>query len=325
MPRPSFHFVEVSSVPMLIRRLAAPALISLAVIVASLAPMAPGVRAAIPPESDIPGIVFSGPVVTGRLGGPIYDVVYRVDVQPGYVIVAGLSGTAGTDFDLYLFNSTATTVLSNQGLLAKSTGPASAETLSYPSFAGGTYYIDLNGATDVEGTYALTVQLVPDQSAPIASLLLADGRPTTNSTTVKVRLTAYAGLAGIAQMAFSPDGIAFTAWESYTIETTWTFPVGDGTKTLWAKVRSGTGVEFCADSGLIRAGHLAAGADDSQPGARLDGRGPAAHVHRRVQRAGGPSELDPARARRPYGDRPARCWRLLLRRVVPEGDLPTER
>jgi len=181
--------------------------------------------------------------VNGRLGGPIYDVVYRVDVQPGYVIVAGLSGRAGTDFDLYLFDSTATTVLSNQGLLAKSTGPASTESLSYPSFAGGTYYIDLNGATDVEGTYTLTVQLVADQFAPIASLLLADGKPTANTTTVRAQLTAFAGLAGIAQMAFSQDGITFASWQAFTVETTWTFPAGDGTKTLWAKVRSGVGVE----------------------------------------------------------------------------------
>jgi hypothetical protein len=228
---------------MRIRRLAVSGLISLAVIVASGLPWASHARAATPPESDIPGVVLPGPVASGRLGGPIYDVVYRVDVQPGYVIVAGLSGTAGTDFDLYLFDSTASTVISNQGLLAKSSGPSSSESLSYPSFAGGTYYIDLNGATDVEGTYTLTVQLVPDQSAPIASLLLADGRPTANTTTVKVRLTAFAGLAGIAQMAFSPDGVTFTPWESYTIETTWTFAVGDGPKTLWAKVRSGTGVE----------------------------------------------------------------------------------
>jgi hypothetical protein len=228
---------------MRIRRLAAPVLVSLAVIVGSGLPSVPGVRAATPPESDIPGIALLGPAVSGRLGGPIYDVVYRVDVPPGYIIVAGLSGTAGSDFDLYLFDSTATTVVSNQGLLAKSTGPASSERLSFPSFAGGTYYIDLNGVTDVEGTYTLTVQLVPDQSAPIASLLLADGNPTANTTIVKVRLTAFAGLAGIAEMAFSPDGVTFRPWESYTIETTWTFPAGDGTKTLWAKVRSGTGVE----------------------------------------------------------------------------------
>ena len=195
------------------------------------------------PESDIPGVPLPGPVATGLLGGPIYDVVYRLQVQPGYVIVAGLTGTSGTDFDLYLFDSTATTVVSNQGLLAKSNGPTSAENLTFPSFNGGTYYVDLNGATDVEGTYTLTVQLVADQATPVASLLLADGRPSVNTTTVNVRVTASATLSGLGQMAFSPDGVTFGPWETYTAQTTWTFPEGDGIKRLWAKVRSGVGVE----------------------------------------------------------------------------------
>jgi hypothetical protein len=233
------------------RRTAIPLIVAMLVVTSSVVQFPRVALAATPPESDIPGIVLPGPVASGQLGGPVYDVVYRLEVKPGYVIVAGLTGTAGTDFDLYLFDSSATTVLSNQGLLAKSTGPASSENLSYPSFAGGTYYIDLNGASDVEGTYTLTVQLVADQAAPIASLLLADGRPSVNTTTVTVRLTAFASLSGIAQMAFSSDGVSFGAWQTYTVQTSWTFPPGDGVKTLWAKVRSGVGVDSAPTSGSV--------------------------------------------------------------------------
>ncbi len=203
------------------------------------------------PESDIPGIPLPGPVVSGRLGGPIYDVVFRVDAPPGHVIVAGLSGTAGTDFDLYLFDASATTVVSNQGLVAKSTGPTSSENLSYPTFAGGTYYIDLNGATEVLGTYTLAVQLVADQAVPVASLLLGEGRRAINSTTVPLRLTALATLSGTAQMAFSTDGIVFGPWETYTTVSTWSFSPGDGFRTLWAKVRSGVGIESAPAVGSI--------------------------------------------------------------------------
>jgi hypothetical protein len=203
------------------------------------------------PESDIPGVPLPGPVATGRLGGPIYDVVYRLVVPAGYVIVAGLTGTPGSDFDIYLFDATATRVVSTQGLLAKSTGPTSSENLSYPSFAGGTYYIDLNGATDVEGTYTLTVQLIADQTEPIASLLLADGKASVNTTTVTVRLTAYSPLSGVSQMSFSADGVTFGAWQTYTVQSTWTFPPGDGPKRLWAKVRSGVGVESPAAQDVV--------------------------------------------------------------------------
>lgn len=202
-------------------------------------------------QSDIPGVPLPGQIVVGQLGGPIYDVVYRIEVPGGYVLRVLLTGQPGTDFDLYLFDSSATTVLLNQGLVAKSTGPTSTEYLAYPSYAPATYYIDINGASDVQGEYRLTVQLIGDESVPVASLLLADGRQSVGSPTVSVRLTAYSSLAGVAEMAFSEDGVNFGSWQGYTIQSTWTFASGDGVKTLWAKVRSGTGVESAPASSSV--------------------------------------------------------------------------
>src|SRR3972149_1997908 len=92
---------------------------------------------AVAPSSDIPGVPLPGPIAAGRLGGAIYDVVYRLSVAPAHVIVASLTGAAGTDFDLSLFDASATTVLSDTGLLKKSTGPTSTESLSWPSSFGG--------------------------------------------------------------------------------------------------------------------------------------------------------------------------------------------
>ena len=162
--------------------------------------------------SDIPGVPLPGPVVTGRLGGPIYDVVYRITVAPGTVILASLTGTGGTDFDLYLFDASATTVLSDGGLVAKSVGPASTESISAPSRLGGTYYLDLNGASDVEGDYRLTVQTVPDPTPPTVSMVLASGRPATNQLAVPVSLSAADDLSGVTDMALSADGATWTGW-----------------------------------------------------------------------------------------------------------------
>ncbi|MHB8460784.1 MAG: PPC domain-containing protein, partial [Candidatus Limnocylindrales bacterium] len=106
-------------------------------------------------SSNIPGTPLPSTVVSGTLGGPVYDVVYRLDIQPGQIILVSLTGTSGTDFDLYLFDATATTVYGTTGLVAKSTGPTSTESLSVASPLGGTYYLDLNGASNVEGTFHL--------------------------------------------------------------------------------------------------------------------------------------------------------------------------
>jgi hypothetical protein len=199
--------------------------------------------AAADPSSDIPGIPTPGPVAAGRLGGAIYDVVYRLSVAPGHVIVASLTGTSGTDFDLYLFDSSATTVVSNVGLLTKSAGPSSAESISWPSPQGGTYFLDLNGATDVEGDYRLAVQTVPDSTPPVVSMVLAGGRGFTNQLTVPVTLVASDDLSGVSEMAFSVDGSSYTSWQPFAQSTTYALPPGDGPKTLWVKVKNGVGVE----------------------------------------------------------------------------------
>jgi hypothetical protein len=205
-------------------------------------PIAPVVLAA-DPSANIPGIELPGPVAAGRLGGAIYDVVYRLTVAPGQVVLASLTGAAGTDFDLYLFDSSATTVFSTKGLLKKSIGPTSTESISWPSPSGGTYYLDLNGATNVEGDYRLVVQAVPDSTPPVISAVLDGGRPATNQLTVAVTLDASDDLSGVADMAFSSDGSTYTDWQPFALSTTWTFGAGDGMKTLWVKARNGVGIE----------------------------------------------------------------------------------
>jgi hypothetical protein len=203
-------------------------------------------------SADIPGIPLPAPVVTGLLGGPVYDVVYQVQVPPAHVVVAGLTGSPGTDFDLYLFDSSATTVLTNVGVVARSTGPTSTESLSFPSRSGGTFYIDLNGATAVEGTYVLSVQVVADTTPPVVSSLLLDGGAVaTNNPSVTVLIGAADPLSGVTDFALSGDGLSFGPWQAYGGAATWTFAPGDGTKRLWAKVRNGVGLESAPVSALI--------------------------------------------------------------------------
>ncbi len=228
------------------------------------------------PSSDIPGVPLSGSIAAGRLGGAIYDVVYSVSVAPGQVIVAAVTGTPGTDFDIYLFDASATTVLSTTGLLTKSTGPTSDESVSWPSQFGGTYYIDLNGATDVEGDYRLTVQTVPDPTPPRVSIALAGGRASTNQLTVPVTLDATDDLSGVTDMALSTDGVNFEAWRPFHASTTWTFPPGDGQRFLWARVRNGVGLESgpAGSSVVIDTVPPSVTAIDPAPGASVAGLRP---------------------------------------------------
>ncbi len=199
--------------------------------------------------SDIPGVPMPAGVVTGRLGGDIYDVVYSLDVEPGSVILASLEGPSGTDFELYLIDATATTVVTNVGVVAKSTSSTSSESLSHPAPIGGRFYVDLNSATAAAGTYTLVVQVIPDRPS-VATVVLDAGRERTSSTIVSASVTASGSLSGPVRMAFSADG---RRGDRGCVPggSAWTFPVGDGTKTLWAKVENGAGLASAPASDAI--------------------------------------------------------------------------
>ena len=67
----------------LLRRVGASAILAGLLLTAAALPVGSGsvsVAAAADPSADIPGIPLAGPVAAGRLGGAIYDVVYRVSV-----------------------------------------------------------------------------------------------------------------------------------------------------------------------------------------------------------------------------------------------------
>lgn len=211
--------------------------------VVSLAGPASPVRAAAAPGADIPGVPLPGPVVTGTLGGPVYDRVYSISVAPGNVILASLTGAPGTDFDLYLFDSTATTVLADPpvGLVAKSTSDGSTESVSYPSRSGGTYYLDLNGATDVEGAFRLTVTIQADSVPPAVTLRIQGGAASVADPTVTLTIVAQDALSGVDVMSFSVDGSTWLPWQPYVPTMLWTFPSGDGVKRLWVRVRDRAG------------------------------------------------------------------------------------
>ena len=179
-------------------------------------------------SSDIPGVPLTPGVVVGPWAEASTTPSTRSTSQQGSVILASLSGTSGTDFDLYLFDSSATTVVTNQGVVARSTGPTSTESLSYWTSAGGRFYIDLNSATAAVGTYTLVVQVVADRPA------VATGRPgwgtgKTNSPTVSVAVSLSGGLSSASRMAFSPDGISWLPWAAYQpVDDPGRFPTATG-------------------------------------------------------------------------------------------------
>ncbi|WP_219834964.1 S8 family serine peptidase [Paenibacillus sp. R14(2021)] len=110
-------------------------------------------------NKDIPGMSLIDASVTGRLdqaNDPNH--VYSVNLNAGEEATFSLTGAAGTDFDLILYDSSATTVASNEGAVAYSEKPGtSAESITYRADKAGTYYINVYAIAGA-GTYSLNVQ-----------------------------------------------------------------------------------------------------------------------------------------------------------------------
>jgi Bacterial Ig-like domain/Bacterial pre-peptidase C-terminal domain len=210
---------------------------------ASLVGVAGATPVAADQTSNIPGTALPGTLTSGLLGGAIYDVVYRVTVPAGHVLLVSMTGDPGTDFDLYLFDSGATSIYAKPpvGLVAKSTGPTSMESITYSSTGGGTYYLDLSGFTNVLGSYRLAVRISADTTRPQVTLSLNGGAPATNEPAVTATVVATDDISGVRAMQFSVDAATWRDSTAYAPTVLWSFDPPDGPKDLWVRVIDGAG------------------------------------------------------------------------------------
>ncbi|MBI4671247.1 MAG: hypothetical protein HY741_06210, partial [Chloroflexi bacterium] len=91
-------------------------------------------------------------------------------------------------------------------------------------------------------TLTPTITQTPDGSPPsIDSLEINKGALTTTSTNVILDLAAHDPTDGVAEMSFSNDQSAWSAWQPFANSVSWTLGGGDGTKTVYTRVRDFAG------------------------------------------------------------------------------------
>ncbi|MHB8792724.1 MAG: hypothetical protein ACYC6O_05245 [Thermoleophilia bacterium] len=123
-------------------------------------------------NDNIPGVQIPGSAV---IGGNLNsysneDDVYRLWLNAGQTIVVSMTGPAGSDFDVYFFNSLATSVTSTTGLVSGSasyTHYPEEFTYTVPAGAGGYYYLDVYAYSGA-GNYIFSwsVNASPDDNIP---------------------------------------------------------------------------------------------------------------------------------------------------------------
>ncbi|MEH7402874.1 S8 family serine peptidase [Gottfriedia acidiceleris] len=110
-------------------------------------------------DDDIPGVPLTSTSVSSTLSSTTdLDDVYFFKLIKGERVTVSLSGTAGTDFDIYLYKSTAKTVKDSAGIVAFSEkAGTSTESFTYIAPSDGTYYLDVYGYKG-SGSYTAKVK-----------------------------------------------------------------------------------------------------------------------------------------------------------------------
>src|SRR6185369_14151190 len=74
----------------------------------------------------------------------------------------------------------------------------------------------------------------------VASMTINDRATLTNNRNVNLTLSA-SDPHGVSAMQFSNDGVTYSAEEPYATNKAWSLSAGDGTKTVYVKLRDGSG------------------------------------------------------------------------------------
>jgi len=111
-----------------------------------------------------------------------------------------------------------------------------------PELAENRYYWRAKATTTAENVensaWSITRNFWVDRTNPsISSFLINDGASETTSSNVVFSISASDMGSGVYQMCFKNEGGSWGPWEAYSTSKTWALTSGDGTKTVYAKVR----------------------------------------------------------------------------------------
>lgn len=79
-----------------------------------------------------------------------------------------------------------------------------------------------------------------DSTGPTGTVSINNNANYTNSVNVTLKLSA-SDLSSVKSMAFSTNGVDFSAWEDFAVSKSFTLPTGDGTKTVYVKFKDDLG------------------------------------------------------------------------------------
>jgi hypothetical protein len=93
---------------------------------------------------------------------------------------------------------------------------------------------------NVESTNTTAIRI--DKNPPVGTITINDYADESNTTDVRLSLSANDITSGIWQMRFSNNGNDYSAWQTYDESAQWTLQYGEGSKTVYAEFRDYAGL-----------------------------------------------------------------------------------
>jgi hypothetical protein len=166
------------------------------------------------------------------------------------VALVQLRGEAGAELGLYLFDGSATSVISGSPI-KQSAQPGGSQRFAAPLPAG-TYYLDVNGRNEERAYgFTLTVALILDPTPPFLSLEIANGGSRVSSSTVSVAVNATESLSGLEEMRMRIDAGAWGAWQPFARTAQATFGETEGAHRVEMQVTNGAGLVSATASDTV--------------------------------------------------------------------------
>jgi hypothetical protein len=118
-------------------------------------------------------------------------------------------------------------------------GASKAWTLTAGDSAKTVYVQYKDNAGNISVSYSDGITL--DATPPSGTIAINGGAAYTTSLVVTINLSMTDATSGMFQMRFSNDNSIWNAWEAYAAAKSWTLPIGDGAKTVYAQFKDNAG------------------------------------------------------------------------------------
>jgi PKD repeat protein len=131
--------------------------------------------------------IFDGDTVTGTISGSGMDELYKIELGPGEVLQATLTGDYGTDFDLYVYENM---FFWDDYIITGSATDSSIEALTFTAWETEFYIIDVYSYFG-NGDYTLAVDIIDTVSLDDGDNSISTAYPLDSGDTVTDTLNEY--------------------------------------------------------------------------------------------------------------------------------------